>query len=89
MASIEQKQIRKEAQKRKEQMVCFEYQRLKEEYPEESPYTLFDTLAEKYRNQNLSLTGTPFPTTGMGIREIIIRHGLYTPRKYTRKNDSN
>lgn len=85
MASVEQKRQRKEAQRRKEEIICSEYLQLKEQYPEETAYTLFDTLADKYRKQNLSVTGSPFPITGMGIREVIVRNGLYTPRKYTKK----
>lgn len=85
MASIEQLNLRQEAQRRKESVICEDYLNLKKLYPEARAYTLFDTLAEKYRRQSIETPGTSFPITGMGIREVIIRNGLYKPQQYKKQ----
>lgn len=85
MASIEQINLRQEAQRRKENAICEDYQNLKKQYPEAKAYTLFDTLAEKYRKKSIETPGFSFPITGMGIREVIIRNGLYKPQTYKKQ----
>lgn len=81
MASIEQLKQRQEAQQRKEETICADYLELKEQFPEATAYTLFDTLAERYRKQSVETPGFSFPITGMGVRDVIIRNGLYTPKR--------
>lgn len=85
MATIEEKELRREMQRRKDEAVCADYRELSKKYPNEKAYTLFDTLAAKYRKGDTSIQGVLFPITVMGVRDIIIRNGLYTPRKYNKQ----
>jgi hypothetical protein len=81
MATIEQKQLKKKAQLRKEKMICDDFMKLRAQYPDEGITCIFETLADRYRKQNLKQSGLAFPNTGMRIKQIIVKHGLYVPRK--------
>lgn len=81
MASMKQNELRKEAQIRKEQKICSDFLRLRNDYPNERISTLFDTLAEQYLVLNTKQPGLNMPITGMRIRQVIINNGIYTPAK--------
>lgn len=80
MVTIEQKEARKKAQALREQEICSRYNELRSLHPEATAYTIFGTIADHYRKLSLELPGTAFPTTDMGIRNVIIKHKLYTPK---------
>ncbi|MCM1220098.1 MAG: hypothetical protein NC548_36970 [Lachnospiraceae bacterium] len=85
MATIEEKRLREEMQRRKEQVVCADFLKLKEEYPNEKAYTLFETLAFKYRKGETGMEGIAFPITPIGVRYIIVKNNLYTPTTKSKK----
>lgn len=55
--------------KQKHDMICNEFLMLTNEHPEASPHRIFDTIADRH--------GMTVP----GIRNIVIRAGLYTANK--------
>lgn len=81
MATIEEKEIKRELQRRKDNAVCTDYIELLKQYPDEKVYTLFETLAQRYRKGETSVQGVLFPITTMGVRDVIVRNGLYAPKK--------
>lgn len=85
MATIEQRLHRQRLQEQKDKEVCSDYKALLKEYPQFGITALCDTLAEKYRKGQMTLKGVNFPTSGIGVRDILVRHGLYskTNRKST------
>lgn len=89
MATIEQRLHRQEMRRQKDIEVCSDFKSLQLQYPDIEVSTLFDTLADKYRKGEMKLKGIAFPTSGMGVRDIIIRHGLYTPRKQNSNRGTN
>lgn len=85
MATVEQLEGRQKAFAKKEEIICSDFRKLRDEYPNVSICAIFDTLAERYRRNDMNVCGAAFPTTGQQIRNIIIKHGLYTPRKYQKQ----
>ena len=85
MATIEQRLHRQRLQQLKDKEVCSDYEELLKQYPQFGITALCDTLAEKYRKGQMVLKGINFPTSGIGVRDILVRNGLYskTGRKST------
>lgn len=77
MATIEEKEAKKQKKLIAHKRICSDYRELKAQYPTESPYSLFETLAKRYKAKGLKL----YPGTSMGIKNIIVKHGLYQPQK--------
>ncbi len=77
MASIEEKIARQNKKIAAHKKICADYIELKRQYPNQPPYSLFETLASRYKKQGLIF----FPGTSMGVRNIIISNGLYQPRR--------
>ncbi len=77
MATIEEKIAKKQKQKAAHNKICADYLQLKEQYPTESPYSLFETLANRYKAKGLRF----FPGTSIGIKNIIVKHKLYQPQR--------
>lgn len=82
MATLSEIKAKEEVKRLRSQKVCNDYLRLSSDHPEASANTLFETLAEKYRNA----TGTEdirlhLPSTSQGVKLVIARNGLYQPRK--------
>lgn len=86
MATIEQKKQLETMQRLRDIEICSDFKALKRQYPDIGAYTIFDTLADKYRKGEMKLKGANFPITGMGVRNIVIKHGLYSPRKQSAGN---
>ncbi len=77
MATIEEKIAKKQRRKAAHNKICSDYLKLKEQHPTEPAYSLFETLANKYKAKGLIF----FPGTSMGVRNIIIKYGLYQPQR--------
>lgn len=62
-------------QRRDHEQICEEFCRLKEEYPNEAASALMNSIA------------TDFGYTPYGVRVILIKNGVYTPRKTQKQKE--
>lgn len=81
MATIEEKIAKELKRKEVEIKVCNDYRELQGKYPDESISCITETLASQYLKIKLKTGIKQYPVTAMGIRNILIRNGLYTPQK--------
>ncbi|MCM1452668.1 MAG: hypothetical protein NC102_10440 [Clostridium sp.] len=74
-----------EAQKQRDKTICEDFTAMRSKYPHYPITIVFETLADKYRKERKAIRGVKFPKTGQQVRNIIIKNGLYAPRKYSTK----
>ena len=79
MATIEQKEARKREREQRIARICNDYLENLEQ-TKFAPHCIFETLAEKYSKLNAKLGVRYWPETIPGIRNIIIKAGLYTAK---------
>lgn len=75
--TLDEKQELKRKKEAAHRQICADYKKLREKYPTESAYCLFETMAKDYRVKSLRF----FPWSGMGVKNILIKYNLYQHRK--------
>lgn len=81
MATIEEKEAKVQRRIEVANKVCEDYRALQQEYPNESISCITETLASQYFKIKQKTGRKLYPVTAMGIRNILIRNGVYTPQK--------
>lgn len=81
MATIEEKEAKIQRRMKTATKVCEDYRALQQKYPDESISCITETLAAQYFKIKQETGEKTYPVTSMGIRNILIRCGLYTPQK--------
>lgn len=76
MATIEEKEARKREIEQRHSRICADYVALLNE-GKHTPHSIFETLAQKYAQCNKQRGVRILPETTPGIRNIIIKAGLY------------
>lgn len=76
MATIEENKARKRKIEQRNSRICADYMAYLNE-GKYAPHCIFDTLAQKYAQLNTRTNTNFWPATTPGIRNIIIKAGLY------------
>lgn len=81
------KALKAEALSERDKIICADFMELREKYPKDGITTIFNTLAYLYWRDNKEHKGIAYPMTSVGIRNVILKYGLYSSKNKEKDND--